>query len=94
MYKLYTETRDQNKPILICSYCSKHRNATGYWGQEYDPNSSNTEVNISHGICPECYKEHFPCEYSSLCKEGKIEIREKTTSDNNVLYGCFVIANT
>jgi hypothetical protein len=48
------------KDILpICSYCKNIRNDDGYWAkvEEYIHNS--THANLSHGICPDCYKEKF-----------------------------------
>ncbi|OPL15720.1 MAG: hypothetical protein AVO39_07105 [delta proteobacterium MLS_D] len=46
--------------LPICSYCKKIRDDNGHWHQieSYVRDRSNTE--FSHGICPECLKEHFP----------------------------------
>lgn len=41
--------------LPICSYCKKIRNDSGYWQavEEYFFKASNIE--FSHGICPDCY---------------------------------------
>jgi len=79
---------DSRSVLLICTYCHKRKNASGYWDLRDNLDSLNTE-RISHGICPECLRKQFPVEFASMCKEGKIELKEKNTPDNRVLYGCF-----
>jgi hypothetical protein len=90
MCKSENGIHDSRSVLLICTYCYKRKNASGYWDHEDNFDSSNTEVRISHGICPECLRKQFPDEFASMCKEGKIELKEKNTSDNRVLYGCFL----
>ena len=75
---------------LICAYCEKFKNDTGFWEQEYDHCGTFPEARKSHGVCPECFQEHYPDEYISLREEGKIVIREKILPNNTVLYGCFI----
>lgn len=49
------------KGILpFCSYCKKIRNDKGYWEQVDIYISNHTKADISHGICPECAKKHYP----------------------------------
>ncbi len=86
----YDKTDTSNKLLHLCQYCNKYQDISGYWDRSYDFNVSKAKTRISHGICPECLIKHFPVEFSLLCEEGKIEFRTKTTSDNRVLYGCFL----
>ena len=46
--------------IPICSSCKKIRDDEGYWQQveEYIRDRSNIE--FSHGICPDCAKKIYP----------------------------------
>jgi len=54
-----------------CSYCKKIRDDKGYWEQVEDYISEHSEAAISHGICPECMKVHYPQEYESLYTDSK-----------------------
>ena len=88
-------SQEESEPNLafICMYCKKHKNVAGNWEQGDGLDESVSDEWISHGICPDCLKEHFPDEYSSLREEGKIEVQEKTMPDCTVLYGSFFIVN-
>ncbi len=46
--------------IPICSYCKKIRDDKGYWTQLECYLAENSEADLSHGICPECLKKHYP----------------------------------
>ena len=50
------EIRTLRKILPLCSFCKKVRDDKGYWEQ----------VDVSHGICPECMKKHYPDEYRAL----------------------------
>jgi DNA-binding response OmpR family regulator len=41
--------------LPICSYCKKVRNEENYWQQVESYLSSRTGVNLTHGVCPDCY---------------------------------------
>ena len=41
--------------LPICSYCKKIRNDRNYWQQVEGYISEHSDVQFSHGICPECY---------------------------------------
>jgi len=41
--------------LPICSYCKKVRDDRNYWQQVEDYISDHTNVQFSHGICPDCY---------------------------------------
>jgi PAS domain S-box-containing protein len=46
--------------LPICSYCKKIRDDTGYWNQIEQYISDHSDADFTHGICPNCIKEHFP----------------------------------
>lgn len=49
------------KGILpFCSFCKKIRDDTGYWEKVDVYIHKYSEADISHSICPECAKEHYP----------------------------------
>jgi hypothetical protein len=52
--------------LPICSYCKKIRDDKGYYHQIESYISDHTEVDFSHGICPDCAEEHFPEEWNSI----------------------------
>ena len=61
------KTRDEVKALKgilpLCSFCKKVRDDSGYWNQVEVYISEHSEADVSHGICPECMKKHYP-EYS------------------------------
>jgi len=48
------------------SFCKKIRDDKGYWEQVDIYLHKYSEADISHGICPECMKIHYPEEYASI----------------------------
>ncbi len=46
--------------LPICSHCKKIRDDQGYWKQIETYIQEHSEAEFSHGICPECLKEHYP----------------------------------
>ena len=46
--------------LPLCSYCNKIRDDKGYWEQVDIYIRKYSEADISHSICPECLKKHFP----------------------------------
>ncbi len=43
--------------LSICSWCKKIRDDDGFWSQLEAYFHRNTEVQFSHGICPDCMKK-------------------------------------
>jgi PAS domain S-box-containing protein len=65
--KLIAELQEAVKEIKtlrgilpLCSFCKKIRDDTGYWEQVDVYIHKHLQADISHGICPECAKEHYP----------------------------------
>ena len=48
--------------LPICARCKKIRNDDGYWEQVDVYMRQHTDVEFSHGICPECIAELYPDE--------------------------------
>ncbi len=59
--------------LPICSYCKKIRNDKGYWEQVDVYIHKHSQADISHGICPECMKKHYPEEYALIFSDKKKE---------------------
>ncbi|MGO8785836.1 MAG: response regulator [Terriglobia bacterium] len=43
--------------LPICAYCKKVRDDKNYWQQVEAYISQHSDVQFSHGICPDCYKK-------------------------------------
>jgi sigma-B regulation protein RsbU (phosphoserine phosphatase) len=56
--------------LPICSFCKKIRDDQGYWTQVESYISKHTDAQFSHGICPECVKQHYP-EFAKNSEGGK-----------------------
>jgi hypothetical protein len=46
--------------LPICCYCKKIRDDKGYWQQVERYIAARSEVDFSHGLCPDCGAKHFP----------------------------------
>lgn len=55
--------------VPICSFCKKIRDDKGFWRQVEAYVSKYTNAEFSHGVCPDCQKEHYP------------ELHEKNNND-------------
>jgi len=49
--------------LPLCSFCKKIRDTKGAWEQVDDYIHHHSEADISHTICPECMKTHYPEQY-------------------------------
>ncbi|MBI5817506.1 MAG: PocR ligand-binding domain-containing protein [Verrucomicrobia bacterium] len=68
-----TEQKEAEKEIHtlrgilpLCSFCKKIRDDEGYWEQVDVYIHKHTEADISHSVCPECMKAHYPKEYKKF----------------------------
>jgi GAF domain-containing protein len=55
----YNEIKILRGILPICSYCKKIRNDDGYWETVEAYITEHSDVDFSHGICPECAKKRF-----------------------------------
>jgi DNA-binding response OmpR family regulator len=46
--------------LPICAYCKRIRDDQDYWKQIEHYLSEHSNARFSHGICPECIKQHLP----------------------------------
>lgn len=46
--------------LPICSHCKKIRDDKGYWNRIESYLTEHSDAEFSHGICPDCMKEHYP----------------------------------
>ena len=60
LLKLKDEIRILHGIIPICSHCKKIRDDKGSWNQMEVYIRNHSEADFSHGICPDCMKEHYP----------------------------------
>ena len=52
--------------LPICASCKKIRDDAGYWSQIEFYIREHSEAEFSHSICPPCFKDLYPDEYSEL----------------------------
>ncbi len=57
--------------LPICLFCKKIRDDKGYWEQVDIYIHKYYAADISHGICPECAKTHYPKQYEAIVKRNK-----------------------
>ena len=66
LHKALSEINTLQGILPLCSYCKKIRDEKGYWEKVDVYIHKNTDADISHGICPDCLKEHFPEQYEEI----------------------------
>lgn len=54
------EIRTLRGILPICAHCKKIRDDAGSWDQLERYLSRHTDVEFSHGICPDCLERHYP----------------------------------
>ena len=54
------EVRALQGLLPMCAWCKKIRDDQGYWDDVASYIAKHTDASVSHGICPECAREHFP----------------------------------
>jgi PAS domain S-box-containing protein len=55
-----TDFAELQKIIPICANCKKIRNDNNYWEQVESFVRKYTQLEFSHGICPDCFAELYP----------------------------------
>ena len=69
--KALNEVKTLRGIVPICSFCKKIRDDKGYWNQVEVYIRERLDAKFSHGICPECIKEHYPDEYKHMTPKKK-----------------------
>ena len=66
--------------LPLCSFCKKIRDDKGYWESVDIYISKYSEAYISHGICPDCLKDHYPEQYKRMLMKEKRQHKRHTIS--------------
>jgi len=53
------EVRELREILPMCMYCKSIRNDQNYWQTVETYISNHTKAQLSHGVCPNCYKNVF-----------------------------------
>jgi hypothetical protein len=46
---------------VICSYCKRIKNEQGEWKITTESPDDLSQIALSHGVCPDCYKKEMDC---------------------------------
>ena len=60
--------------LPICAYCKKIRDARNYWQQLESYITSHSEVQFTHGICPDCHERVVKPELEAMCGKQEPEL--------------------
>ncbi|MFC1523310.1 PAS domain S-box protein [Thermodesulfobacteriota bacterium] len=69
LQKTLAEVKSLRGILPLCSFCKKIRNDENYWEQVDVYIHKHSEADISHSICPDCVKVHYPHEYRAIFGE-------------------------
>ena len=67
--------------LPICSYCKKIRNDHNYWEQLEKYLAEHSDVEFSHGVCPDCYQEIVKPELEKLKHGSELLVRSSLKND-------------
>lgn len=70
--KALDEVKTLEGLVPICSHCKKIRDDSGFWGNVEQYIAKHSNVDFSHGICPDCLKKHYPEQYKKMKDKGTI----------------------
>jgi nitrogen fixation/metabolism regulation signal transduction histidine kinase len=56
----FVEVKTLRGILPLCSHCKKIRDDKGYWEKVDVYIYKHSQADISHSICPDCAKEHYP----------------------------------
>lgn len=60
MAERFAEIRTRGGLLPMCSWCRKVRDEASLWAPVDRHLLEDAGVPITHGLCPECFKAHFP----------------------------------
>jgi len=72
LQKALDEVKTLEGLIPICSHCKKIRDDSGFWGNVEQYIAKHSNVDFSHGICPDCLEKYYPNQYKKMKDKGKI----------------------
>jgi len=68
--KTLSEVKTLSGLLPICCSCKKIRDDEGYWNEIEQYISDHSDLQLSHGICPECVGQLYPELYPELQKKA------------------------
>jgi len=63
LHEVISEVKTLQGILPICSFCKKIRDDKGAWNRLEKYIHEHSDAAFSHGVCPECAKEHYPAHY-------------------------------
>jgi hypothetical protein len=60
LQKALDEIKTLRGILPLCSFCKKIRNHRGQWENVDTYIHKHSQADVSHGVCPDCIKEHYP----------------------------------
>ena len=54
------ELRSRGGLLPVCSWCKSVRGEAGFWAPAEPGLLEEAGVPLTHGVCPECARNHFP----------------------------------
>jgi PAS domain S-box-containing protein len=70
--KALDEVKTLEGLIPICSHCKKIRDDSGFWGNVEHYIAKHSNVDFSHGICPDCLEKHYPEQFKKIIAKENI----------------------
>jgi hypothetical protein len=58
--KTLSDVKELRGVVPMCAHCKQVRDDAGFWKTVEKYIQENSEVMVSHGICPKCMKQQFP----------------------------------
>lgn len=57
---LFTSERTEERPLIsVCCICQRQQTSVDTW-EPFDISEDNSEIDMTHGFCPDCIREHYP----------------------------------
>ena len=75
-----TELAELRQLLPMCSYCRKVRDEGEFWQDVEHYLTKHTGLSFSHGVCPDCMREHFPDVAEEVIARAKELRAEKATN--------------
>ncbi|MEZ5064734.1 MAG: response regulator [bacterium] len=67
--------------LPICSYCKKIRDDQNYWTDVEAYLERFSDAEFSHGVCPDCYREHLAPTLEEMRRESTAGLRAPTGTE-------------
>ena len=63
--------------LSICSYCQKIKDENGVWQKNEDFSNFRSDLQKSHGICPDCLKKMFPDKADKILNDIRLDSKNE-----------------